>query len=233
MQHAWAGFNAYQFNEIRYASNGDFGHRLVKDRLQRAAPRGDGLDVLGVLVSESALGMYLRWDGGAGQWFIDLSAMARYEPMPGYARLGGQAFFELADADAKAEAGGHGGYGRLRTTRIIDASNVTHTVDSADVAVTGALKSGRWVRWKLAEKQFIASPCKSPSLLSVPCHLPLEKQCPTSGTTCRKIKISRVAEYRKQTSLKVQWSSAATRMFSSMPDSATSSSSSSSSSPSQ
>ena len=71
---------------------------------------------------------------------LDLSSMAAYEPMAGFARLGGKATF--------VEQGSG-----LRTASL-EYDGVTYTPGeaAADRVVTDGLAAGRWAGWKVMHR---------------------------------------------------------------------------------
>ena len=55
-----------------------------------AANAAAPLDALGPLMSDTVLSMHLNYDAPSATFSLDLSDMADYEPMAGFARLGGR-----------------------------------------------------------------------------------------------------------------------------------------------
>lgn len=84
------GFRYFGPMEIQYANNGFYGASLV-ERLLQSHRRSD---LLGMLMTDSVFGAHLVYEKGTGRFHVDLSGMSLYQPIPGYAALGGKASFE-------------------------------------------------------------------------------------------------------------------------------------------
>jgi len=149
MRATWHGFSYLNNDEIKFASNGDFGNGVIDALLQRF----DTTDTLGVLMSDSVFSAHLTFDGGL--YHLDLSSLEKYTPISGYAALGGKASFVYESSQD--------GKGRLRTVTLsyggqrFDYQN--HSIGSTDPNLEEniAFKSSRLVGWRFAEKAIIAS----------------------------------------------------------------------------
>eukprot|EP00434_Breviolum_minutum_P021170 symbB.v1.2.018677.t1/scaffold1410.1/size216244/3 len=83
------GFRYFGPMDIEYASNGFYGASVVERRMH-----GERSDMLGMLMTDSVFGAHLVYDPSTAQFHVDLSELASYEPIKGYAALGGKATFE-------------------------------------------------------------------------------------------------------------------------------------------
>ncbi|GMH87678.1 hypothetical protein TL16_g10935 [Triparma laevis f. inornata] len=180
MKAAWDGFTWFDYHELKYASNGDFGYHLVN---QRAAEHGDTMDTLGLLMTETVFSVHLTYDSAkegeklrgakrrAGNTIItlvirlkfelDLTDMEPYIPLTGYAAMGGKATFVFDNT--------YGTYGRLRTTSITyggvtyteadfaEDATVTDPVTGREETVKEAEADSRWIGWRFAEKCIMSS----------------------------------------------------------------------------
>ncbi|GMI14195.1 hypothetical protein TrVE_jg9331 [Triparma verrucosa] len=157
MKAAWDGFTWFDYHELKYASNGDFGYHLVN---QRAAEHGDTMDTLGLLMTETVFSVHLTYDSAKEEFELDLTDMEPYDPLPGYAAMGGKATFVFDNT--------YGKYGRLRTTSIT-YGGVTYTeadfaedakitnADGIEETVKEAEADSRWIGWRFAEKCIMSS----------------------------------------------------------------------------
>ena len=59
MKAAWDGFTWFDYHELKYASNGDFGYHLVN---QRSTEHGNTMDTLGLLMTETVFSVHLTYD---------------------------------------------------------------------------------------------------------------------------------------------------------------------------
>lgn len=134
---AWRGFRQFGPTDIKFASNGVWGIKLVEDLMEKYGTKGE---VLGPLMTDSAFSAHLTYDGEL--YHIDMSALEPYEPIPGYARLGGRAAF-------RAEKG------RLKTVFMsYNGSNYTDFEDpQSDEMYSKSIRYG----WRMAEASIIAS----------------------------------------------------------------------------
>ncbi|CAE8641003.1 unnamed protein product [Polarella glacialis] len=145
------GFGWFGLREERFASDGAFGVSLVERMVERL---NGSEDVLGLLMTESALSMHLELLQGTGldaELVADLTFFEKYEPIEGFARLGGKAVLKQSG-------------GRLRTVRLeYDGKNYTNFTDiesDADLALNKL--SG----WRFAEKAIIATLLAKTQLLT-------------------------------------------------------------------
>ncbi|CAJ1396769.1 unnamed protein product [Effrenium voratum] len=131
------GFYWSTLSHKSYASNGAFGASTLEVMLQ-AGDRGS--DVLSILMSESQLGMHLTVDGSL--LVADLTDLERYQPLPGFAPLGGKAVFSVEGA-------------KLKTVRLEYNGTVYDTSQDplADAVFERSVLKGRL----FAEKAIIAS----------------------------------------------------------------------------
>mmetsp|Transcript_83213 Transcript_83213/g.211887 ORF Transcript_83213/g.211887 Transcript_83213/m.211887 type:complete len:851 (-) Transcript_83213:67-2619(-) len=133
------GFGFFRGREVKYASNGASGVALVERLLEK---HGAGNDVLGVLMTDSVLSMHLTHDSETEEFEVDLTALEKYMPLPGFAKLGGRAVFKETEgrlATVLLEYGGHK-YGEFN-----------------DSAVEEDYSSSKLSGWRFAEKAIIAS----------------------------------------------------------------------------
>jgi len=142
------GFGYFGAREVKYASNGANGVALMEKLMEKY---GTKTDVLGVLMSETALSMHLRFDDSKGKFYVDLSSLDKYQPLPGYAKLGGRAMFEERD-------------GRLVTTLLEYGGESFSGFDDeqSDKDYAESKLSG----WRFAEKAIIASMLAKTQLLT-------------------------------------------------------------------
>lgn len=134
---AWDGFRYMGPMDIRYASNGAYGIAVIEHLMEKYNTTGD---VLGLLMTDSVFSAHLKRVGN--QFTVDLTSMEGYEPIKGYARLGGRATF--------VEDGG-----RLRTVLLEYAGQIHADFDVPDVEANyvGSKRTG----WRFAEAAIIAS----------------------------------------------------------------------------
>merc|ERR1719491_764882 len=83
----WQGFSYMNHDEIKFASNGDFGNIVIDELLKNF----DTTDTLGVLMTDSVFSAHLTFDGS--KYNLDLSSLEKYAAIDGYASLGGKASF--------------------------------------------------------------------------------------------------------------------------------------------
>ncbi|CAJ1405443.1 unnamed protein product, partial [Effrenium voratum] len=131
------GFRYFGPMDIRYASNGFYGASLVERRMEGQRPQ----DMLAMLMTDSVFGAHLQQDA-SGQFQVDLRGLAKYAPIPGYAKLGGRAAFRLEG-------------GLLRTVELEYNDTVydNFTDPEVDAAYARNVRKG----WRMAEAAFIAS----------------------------------------------------------------------------
>ncbi|CAJ1355415.1 unnamed protein product [Effrenium voratum] len=131
------GFYWSTLSHKSYASNGAFGASTLEVMLQ-AGDRGS--DVLSILMFESQLGMHLTVDGSL--LVADLTDLERYQPLPGFAPLGGKAVFSVEGT-------------KLKTVRLEYNGTVYDTSQDplADAMFERSVLKGRL----FAEKAIIAS----------------------------------------------------------------------------
>lgn len=134
---AFDGFTWFEHDEVKYASNGDFGYQLIEDKLAEAS---NTLDVLGILVSETVLSSNLRYHEATEEFSVDMDHFAAYTPIEGYANLGGRAYFSFDPSI--------GDSGRLATTNIT-YEGVDYFPNASHFEVRQGLDSGRWMDWKV------------------------------------------------------------------------------------
>ena len=142
MTEAWGAFPTFKHDELAFASNGDFGARVLDSRL---AAYGAIPDVIGAALSETALGMFLRFDSAANEFVVDLSDMAVVPPLPGFAPLGGRVSLAFDPAVGR--------HGALRTTRI-EYNGSVYTPAAVNPKVPA---DSTWRGWQFAEKAVLAS----------------------------------------------------------------------------
>jgi len=136
------GFRYFGPMDIKYASNGFYGASVVERKMQNHGGQASE-DVLGLLMTESVFGAHLTEERSTGLFHVDLTEMAKYKPIPGYAPLGGKASFVR-----------HGN--RLRTVRLeYNGSNFTdfNVKEVKEAWQNLNTRSG----WRMAEGAFIAS----------------------------------------------------------------------------
>ena len=75
MKAAWDGFTWFDYHELKYASNGDFGYHLVN---QRAAEHDNTMDTLGLLMTETVFSVHLTYDSAKDEFALDLTDMEAY-----------------------------------------------------------------------------------------------------------------------------------------------------------
>eukprot|EP01061_Rhynchopus_euleeides_P042523 TRINITY_DN74160_c0_g1_i1.p1 TRINITY_DN74160_c0_g1~~TRINITY_DN74160_c0_g1_i1.p1 ORF type:complete len:611 (+),score=271.44 TRINITY_DN74160_c0_g1_i1:60-1892(+) len=137
----WSGFSWMKPDEVKYASNGVNGHKVVENLQQN---RYRTVDTLGVLVTESVFGAHLKYVQAADEYEIDLRWMTQYTPLEGFARLGGKATFKLEGA-------------RLRTVSIEHTNGTVYAPIENDVMVNEAFARSQLLGWRYAEKVLISS----------------------------------------------------------------------------
>eukprot|EP00039_Didymoeca_costata_P031003 m.32650 g.32650 ORF g.32650 m.32650 type:complete len:694 (+) comp8434_c0_seq2:101-2182(+) len=147
MDATWDGFDRMDYHEIKFASNGDFGYTLVEKRQNDF----NTLDTLGILMTETTLGMNLEYNNVTDKFILNLEKLKAYSSIAGYAPLGGKATFRF---DATQD--GQVYKGRL-VTETIEYDGKTYTVSDSDQTVIDGLASGKWRGWKFAEKAIFAS----------------------------------------------------------------------------
>lgn len=144
------GFGWYDLNQTQYASNGAFGAALVEQYLAKDDYFSG--DVLGFIMTESALSMHLEALGPNSSLLqVNLSALERYAPLPGFARLGGQAVFTPKD-------------GRLKTV-LLQYGGHTYT-NFSDPRSDADFAKNKLSGWRFAEKAIIASLLAKTQLLT-------------------------------------------------------------------
>lgn len=144
------GFGWYDLDKARYAFNGAFGASLVEQHF--AMNRNSSGDVLGFIMTESALSMHLAPLGSNKSLLhVNLTALERYKPLPGFARLGGQAVFALED-------------GKLKTT-LLEYGGHTYT-NFSDPRSDADFAKSKLSGWRFAEKAIIASLLAKTQLLT-------------------------------------------------------------------
>eukprot|EP00931_Biecheleriopsis_adriatica_P073306 TRINITY_DN47617_c0_g1_i1.p1 TRINITY_DN47617_c0_g1~~TRINITY_DN47617_c0_g1_i1.p1 ORF type:complete len:766 (+),score=183.36 TRINITY_DN47617_c0_g1_i1:25-2298(+) len=134
---SWQGFYQFGPKDIKYASNGVWGIKVVEELMQKYGTKGE---VLGPLLTDSAFSAHLTHDGEL--FHIDMSALAKYKPIPGYAPLGGKASF-------KQEGG------RLKTVSM--EYNGTSYKSFEDESTEKLYKKSVRAGWRMAEASIIAS----------------------------------------------------------------------------
>jgi len=134
---SWKGFYQFGPKDIKYASNGIWGIKVVEELIEKYDTKGE---VLGPLMTDSAFSAHLSHENEL--FHIDMSALAKYKPIPGYAALGGKASF-------KQEGG------RLKTVKMeYNGSTFTSFEDEESDKMYGkSVRSG----WRMAEASIIAS----------------------------------------------------------------------------
>lgn len=91
MDATWNKFLIFDYHNVTHASNGDYGKYVLEDRMKKF----NTTDILGLLVSESVLSMYLKYNDTNDMFFINLDYMSNYDPIDGFSRLGGIAYFKF------------------------------------------------------------------------------------------------------------------------------------------
>jgi len=134
------GFGYFGAREVKYASNGAHGASLIENLMKKYDTK---TDVLGILMSETALSMHLKYDDAKGEFYLDLSALEKYQPLPGYAKLGGRALLEERD-------------GRLVTVLLEYGGQSYSGFDDKQSDEDYENKS-KLSGWRFAEKAIIAS----------------------------------------------------------------------------
>lgn len=137
----WTGFTYFKPHEIKYASNGVHGMKVVDDLMAKHKTK----DVLGLMMMDSVFSAHLTFDEARGEFNLDLSSMDKYKPLEGYAALGGQATFKFDPEKA-----------RMVTTKLVYKGKEYVPRDD-DAEVNSAFKESRLVGWRFAEKAIIAS----------------------------------------------------------------------------
>lgn len=132
----WDGFSYMGPHDIKYASNGVFGIDVVDKLLEKFGTT----DTLGVLMTNSVFSAHLTQE--SDHFFLDLSTLEGYEPIQGYAPLGGKAVF-------KQEGG------RLRTVSL--EYNRSKFTEFNDPKVASDYAASKLSGWRFAEKAIIAS----------------------------------------------------------------------------
>jgi hypothetical protein len=137
MQLLDAGFGWFKLRETKYASNGAFGVGVLERLMQKYK---DPRDVLGLLMTESVLSAHLSFNGTLFE--ADLTMFERYPTLPGFAPLGGKAYFK--------EEGG-----RLHTVRLEYGGRIfeTFTNEESDKAFVNS----KFTHWRFARAAIIAS----------------------------------------------------------------------------
>jgi len=135
---AWDGFRYFGPLDIDYASNGVYGISVVEGLMEKY----NTTEVLGVLMSESVFSAHLTYDSSTKTFKVDLTDLDKYEPISGYARLGGMATFVEDN-------------GRLRTTELRYGGKTYTKFDDEEVE-QDFIKSKR-SKWRYAEAAIIAS----------------------------------------------------------------------------
>eukprot|EP00755_Sulcionema_specki_P011369 Sspe_Gene.48866::Locus_25828_Transcript_2_3_Confidence_0.429_Length_1435::g.48866::m.48866 len=131
----WNGFDYMGPYDVKYASNGVHGMRVVDRLLGSHATR----DTVGVMVTESVFGAHLTYAAERDEYVLDLNWLARYRPIAGYAGLGGRATFR------------HNGR-RLETTRIELANGTAFAPGAWEGPVAGGVPAVGAAGWVYAEK---------------------------------------------------------------------------------
>jgi hypothetical protein len=132
-----SGFGWFKLRDTKYASNGAFGVGVLERLMQKYR---DPRDVLGLLMTESVLSAHLSFNGTLFE--ADLSLFERYPALPGFAPLGGKAFFK--------EAGG-----RLHTVRLEYGGRVFE--DFTDEQSDQDFVKSKFTHWRFARAAIIAS----------------------------------------------------------------------------
>eukprot|EP00520_Triparma_pacifica_P020596 CAMPEP_0118646518 /NCGR_PEP_ID=MMETSP0785-20121206/8103_1 /TAXON_ID=91992 /ORGANISM="Bolidomonas pacifica, Strain CCMP 1866" /LENGTH=849 /DNA_ID=CAMNT_0006538525 /DNA_START=21 /DNA_END=2567 /DNA_ORIENTATION=- len=191
MKAAWDGFTWFNYDELKYASNGDFGYHLVN---QRSEAFHGTKDVLGLLMTETVFSVHLTYNEVLDQFELDLSDMEQFskENMPdgegvinGYAGLGGKATFKFDNdmgVDDKMI------YGRLKTTSITYDGVTYNEQDFADPAVMEAEANNKWIGWRYAEKVIMSSLLAQTNLILHVKGLHLELAAAFQGVTIKSFK---------------------------------------------
>lgn len=137
---AWDGFSWMGPDDIKFASNGFYGDSVVDSLLAKFQTT----DALGVLMTDSVFSAHLKHGQDAGGSFfdLDLSSMAKYSPIPGYAPLGGKARFRQLGS-------------RLQTEWL--EYNSTQYTGFTDAVSDSDFTNSKLSGWRFAEKAIIAS----------------------------------------------------------------------------
>eukprot|EP00947_MAST-08B_sp_MAST-8B-sp1_P002728 g2728.t1 len=144
----WNGFKYMGPKDIKYASNGVHGIKVVDDLLAEHNTR----DTLGVLMMESVFSAHLVYDAALDEFTVDLSDMEKFKPLPNYAKMGGKATFKWETPATNP---------KISTNRLVTKSilynGVSYTPTDDNAVVNKAFSESKLVGWKYAEKAFIAS----------------------------------------------------------------------------
>jgi len=182
MDAAWKGFPWFDYDEIKYASNGDFGYHLVNDALKVH----DTTDVLGILMSDSVFSVHLTYDETLDEFELDLTDMEQFASIEGFARMGGKATFKFDPSK--------GEYGRLKTIKIEydnDGDGVKEVFTEehfADPEVMEAYADNRLIGWMYAEKCIMSSLLSQTNLILHVKGLHLELAAAFQGVTIKNFK---------------------------------------------
>jgi hypothetical protein len=176
MDAAWKGFTWFDYNELKYASNGDFGYHLLNDALEL----WDTTDALGILMSDTVFSAHLTYDEAKDEFELDLTDMEQFASIDGYARMGGKATFKYDNSK--------GLYGRLKTIKIEYLGDSYDETDFADPAVMEAEKDNRLIGWRYAEKCIMSSLLSQTNLILHVKGLHLELAAAFQGVTIKGFK---------------------------------------------
>jgi hypothetical protein len=193
MKAAWKGFTWFDFHEIKYASNGDFGYDLVNQRLAEFGTDDHPCtDTLGILMSETVFSVHLTYDEANEEFELDLTDMDQFASIDGFARMGGKARFVYDNT--------LGTYGRLRTIWIeYDNDGVSGEVERftntgagtggfSDPEVMEAEADNRLIGWRYAEKCIMSSLLSQTNLILHVKGLHLELAAAFQGVTIKNFK---------------------------------------------
>lgn len=133
-----SGFGWSDQHDFENAYNGGHSSMALDQLIEKY---GDHKDVLGLLMTDSALSMHLEFNGSC--LLVDLTEFERYTPIQGYASLGGRAFFQE-------------GQGRLVTVRIEYGGRVFSDFDDAESDRDWTDQSTR-SGWRFAQAAVIAT----------------------------------------------------------------------------
>jgi len=163
----WDGFKYFGPRDIKYASNGIFGWDVMDDLMGKEETK----DALGILMTYSVFGAHLVYDDSSDTFSLDLEWLDAFDPLEGYARLGGNATF-------KYDAGK-----RRLVTKSLSYGGSTFEPTDSDEEVNRAFEESRLVGWMFAEKAIIASLLSMTNLVMHVKDLHLELAAAFQATT--------------------------------------------------